>query len=76
MAYTGITTRKTTCAICRVEIPTATEVYFDATKRQGSHIAHVKCWDDLLAKRRADGVKPVKSVKPTIQATEPLDPPF
>jgi hypothetical protein len=75
MAYTGITTRKTTCAICRVEIPTATLVYCDPTKRQGSHIAHVKCWDDLRASRAGKPQDKPKT-KPTVQSHEPLDPPF
>lgn len=73
MPYTGITTRKTRCAICKTAMPTGETVYFDATKSQGSHLAHVKCWDDLRATR---GPKPKPKTRPVRVSDEPLDPPF
>lgn len=76
MAYTGITTRNGRCAICKTGFPSGTLVYFDATKRQGSHLAHKKCWDDLRESRRAANAPVVKPVKPQILSEEPLDPPF
>lgn len=71
MPYTGILTRPATCAICKTDMPKGELVWFDSTKRQGSHLAHKKCWDDLRAARG-----PVKSERKPSISSEPLDPPF
>lgn len=71
MAYTGITTRAGKCAICKKDFPKGVLVYFDATKRQGSHLAHKQCFDDLRASRDKQPA-PGKE----IQSKELLDPPF
>lgn len=71
MAYTGITTRETTCAICNKSMPKGELVYFDSSKRQGKHLAHKSCYDDLRKSR--DKQPPYGKV---ILSSEPLDPPF
>lgn len=75
MAYTGVLTRIGRCAICKMDMHIGETVYHDPTKRQGSHLAHVKCWDDLLADRKAKGVTTPRGSR-EILSTEPLDPMF
>ena len=75
MAYTGVLTRTGRCAICKTDMPIGETVYHDPTKRQGSHLAHVKCWDDLLATRKAQGITKPRG-KTEKLSSEPLDPPF
>lgn len=71
MPHTGITTRKTRCAICKTDMPTGELVYFDSTKRQGKHLVHYDCWETLRKSRD----KPLPRGK-DILSSEPLDPPF
>jgi hypothetical protein len=76
MTYQGITTRAGMCAICKVALPTGTLVYFDSTKRHGSHLAHPQCWEPLRDARRAEGPQTGRKPKAVKQSAESLDPPF
>ena len=74
MPYTGILTQSATCAICKKAMPEGELVYFDPTKRQGSHLAHSGCWDELRKSRGIDSLKPKKGL-PAV-SSEHLAPPF
>lgn len=75
MAYIGVLTRSATCAICKNSIDVGEHVYHDATKSQGSHLAHKDCWD-TLRKSRPSTFEKKRNSQREIKSTEPLDPPF
>lgn len=75
MPHLGITTREGRCAICKKTISQREMVFFDASKSQGSHLAHKLCWETLL-KERGRKPKDPKAPKVTQKSTEPLLPPF
>lgn len=78
MPYKGITKIKGKCAICKTGLPPGLEVYHDPSKRQGSHLAHVGCWEELLESRGGAGAQINKrgSKKGSERSVEALDPPF
>lgn len=74
MVTEGTATRRGVCAICADEIRIGQVVYFDATKIQGKHLAHSRCWEKLL-RERGPQERP-KGHKPEVRSAETLDPPF
>lgn len=64
-------TRPGTCAICKKDLVVGEKVYFDPTKPQGSHLAHVVCWDTLRKSRTKAKPRGTERL-----SEEPLDPPF
>ena len=71
MIYMGVSKKTGTCAICKVEFPPGTLVYHNMAKREGAHLAHKKCWEDLRSTRKMKWKQKV-----VILSHEELDPPF
>ena len=69
--YQGLTSRVTTCALCKKKMPRGTLVYFDSNKTQGFHLVHVDCLDKL---RERVPAKPPPDRE--IRSQEVLEPPF
>jgi hypothetical protein len=73
VAYVGISKRPGRCAICKKDFPTGAMVCHDPLKREGVHLAHKGCFDELMAKR---GWFKKKHERLPVLSTEELDPPF